>query len=461
MNAKSIFLSALLIATGCGQPDTESVPEPAPVPPSPASPESADFGLSALDWAATGAVYAMTNQAGKNEIVVYKRGEDGKLTLSTTVPTGGGGSGEQLDPADPLGSQGALLLHRRMRLVFAVNTESSSAHSEHDCKQGTISIFRLSADGHLTLIGAPVPSGGLFPNSLTAHGDRLYVLNAGGPDQCSGGSGFDVNPNITGFTISTDGKLNRIPEGSQRINPGTGSGPDKCAPGNFGPLSDCGLSPPHAARSAAQVAFTPYGDALVVEVKGTNSIYVFPVDWRNGTPGAPKIWRAPGPTLPTYFGEGFDRHGNLLVVEPLGTATSIPAPDASALSSFKIESDGTLRPISSDVPSGLTEACWFAMEPYTLRHVYVSNTHGDTISIYDVDSDGKLTYLSGATQRLTSSALPTEIVAVAAGRSRYLYALLAGKGKVATYRIQDDGTLSPLGEVEGLPASAVQGLAAF
>ena len=53
----------------------------------------------------------------------------------------------------------------------------------------------------------------------------------------------------------------------------------------------CGLNPPSFVRSPAQVGFTRDGTQLVVTVKGTNTIYVFPVD----TVGRPVSYNYAGP----------------------------------------------------------------------------------------------------------------------------------------------------------------------
>lgn len=50
-------------------------------------------------WA-DGAVYAMTNALGNNEIVVYRRASDGTLTFMQRIATGGGGQ------RHPTGSDG-------------------------------------------------------------------------------------------------------------------------------------------------------------------------------------------------------------------------------------------------------------------------------------------------------------------------------------------------------------------
>ncbi len=414
-----------------------------------------------------GAVYAMTNAVGNNAIVVYRRAADGTLTLAgAPVPTGGGGSGVQLDPTDSLGSQGGLMLDRKQKLLFAVNTETAAANTAHDCHQGSLSVFRIRSDGTLVAASDPVPSGGLYPSSLTVSNGTLYVLNAGGPDICTGSPGFQVNPNITGFSVSKDGRLARIANATQVINPGIGPAPDLCAPASFPDARfNCGLNPPAFPRSPGQLSFNPKGDTLVVTVKATNSIYLFPVGL-DGTAGTPSIMRAPGPALPTYFGFAFDKHDRLVVSEPFGTATAIPHVPAGAVSSFELHRAGSLTAISSGVPDDQGTPCWVAMEPHDKGHAYIANNATSSLSVYAVADDGKLTYVTGADQHLatagTESAHPNDLVSVADGEKGYLYSLNAGTGKVGMFRIQMDGTLAAMGEIAGLPASAgAQGLAAY
>ena len=132
---------------------------------------------------ADGAVYAMTNALGNNEVKVYHRASNGNLSPSPvqTTATGGGGSGLQLVPIDSLGSAGSIQVDADHRLLFVVNTESAAENNgsgpyNTDCQQGTITSFRIEHDGTLTFADR-VFSGGLFPNSLTVrkrdrHDDR-------------------------------------------------------------------------------------------------------------------------------------------------------------------------------------------------------------------------------------------------------------------------------------------------
>ena len=431
-----------------------------------------------IAWA-DGAVYAMTNALGDNQILVYHRDSDGSLSATPvqTIRTGGGGSGLQLAGVDSLGSAGALQLDHVHRLLFAVNAESAAANNgagayNQDCNKGTITSFLVAPDGTLTFADR-VLSGGLFPDSLTVkkrgngdnsdeNGDLLYVLNAGGPGNCS------IGPNITGFKVNAAGRMDPI--GSQQpIDPGPSSatsGASCLAASAAGfhnltgaPASDflCGLNPPSFPRSPAQVKFTPDGTRLVVTVKGTNSIYVFPVD-ANESAGNPTIMQSPGPALPSFFAMTFDRNANLLVTDLFGTATSIPAGGKGAVSSFAITGSDSLSSISSDVGDGGTAACWITLEPLAGQYAFVANNLSASISAYSV-ANGSVTLL---TSIAAAASGPNDMATAADGGTSFLYVVEAGTGNVGAFQINlTNGSLSPLAAASGLPSAGAQGLAAY
>ena len=216
---------------------------------------------AALTADAPGAVYALTNQASGNAVVIFDRGADGSLSWSSKVATGGTGAGSGL------GSQGALALSDDGRWLFAVNAGSND-----------VSAFQVTASG-LSLTSR-VSSGGARPISLTVHGGVLYVLNAGG------------DGNISGFRVGTDGALSPIP-GSTRALSGTNVGP-------------------------AQVAFSPDGQQLVVTEKTTNRLDVYTVDGDGVASAATSTASAGG----TPFGFSFGHRDELFVSEAAGSASS-------------------------------------------------------------------------------------------------------------------------------------------
>jgi len=423
-------------------------------------------------WA-DGAAYAMTNALGNNEVLVYHRAADGNLSPATPIQrisTGGGGSGLQLAGIDSLGSAGSVQLDRVNSLLFVVNTESAAENNgagayNQDCRQGTITSFRVAQDGVLTFADR-VFSGGLYPNSLTLrkrgnggndteNGDLLYVLNAGGPGACG------LSPNVTGFRVNSTGRLQ--PVGSQRnIDPGPASGSGvNCPPIGFAPAADfaCGLNPPSFPRSPAQVRFTPDGNQLVVTVKGTNAIYVFPVG-ANERLGNAVVTQAPGPALPSFFGFTFDLNGHMLVTELFGAATVIPAGGAGAVSSFQVSNSGNLASISSHVGDGGTAACWIALDPITGQFAYVANNLSNTISSYAVHADGSVHLITAVA---ATGAGPNDLSTAQENGAEFVYVLDAGTGTVGAFRIsQANGSLTALSGGSGLPVGAgAQGLAAF
>jgi hypothetical protein len=338
-----------------------------------------------------------------------------------------------------------------------------------------------------------VSSGGLFPDSLTVqklgngngneddnghgqgnqsrnedgdrdgqNGDLLYVLNAGGPGACN------VSPNVTGFQVDASGHMSQV-TAAQDIFPGlpTGSGANCSAASAAGfagltgaPVADftCGLNPPSFARSPAQIRFTPDGSQLIVTVKGTSSIFVFPLD-QQGRAGAPTISPSPLPALPSFFGFTFDKNGHLLVTELFGSSTSIPAGAMGALTSYTVSNSGSLHAISSHVGDGGTAACWITIEPKNGKYVYVANNLSASISSYSVGGDGSLTLLNGTA---AAGAGPNDLAAVTENGASFLYVLDAGTGTVGAFQINlSNGSLTAITGGGGLPTSAAQGLAAF
>jgi hypothetical protein len=164
-----------------------------------------------------GAVYAMTNDAANNAIVVLNRSADGTLTPRGSFPTGGQGSGTFENSANSLivGEQSPNNLGGSLHYLFATNAGSDS-----------VSVLRINpADGTLTIVDVE-PSGGDHPISVTARRNLLYVLN-GGASNCTGGA-----PNISGFRIGPKGDLTPIPGSMRPVSGGAMSG---CAQVSFNP----------------------------------------------------------------------------------------------------------------------------------------------------------------------------------------------------------------------------------
>ncbi|MEP6691430.1 MAG: beta-propeller fold lactonase family protein [Gemmatimonadaceae bacterium] len=288
-----------------------------------------------------------------------------------------------------LGSQGAIGMSKNGRFLFVVNAGSNQ-----------ISTFAVS-HGDLSLVDVR-GSEGIQPISLTVHGDVLYVLNAGG------------TANISGFSVDSRGRLVPILGSTQ-------------------PLST-------AAPSPAQVSFAPDGDVLVVTEKGTNKIDTYRVNNR-GVARPPVVHPSRGMTP---FGFAFARGDALIVSEAFGGA-----PNASALSSYRLGDTGRLAVISGSVATGETAACWVVVTRNG-RLAFTTNTGSNFISSFAVGTDGALT-LRDARAGATGKA-PTDLDL--SDGDRFAYALNSADGTISGFRL-DSGALLSLGSTGGVPSSAV------
>ncbi len=344
--------------------------------------------------AGAGDVYVMTNQASGNSVMVFHRDAAGALTRMGSFATGGNGAGTG---ADPLGSQGALVLSDDQRFLFGVNAGSNS-----------VFVFAVSGD-QLSLLDT-AGSGGLMPVSVAVKHGLVYVLNAGG------------TPNISGFAM--DPVANRLLpiQGSTRTLPGG------------------------AAAAPAEVSFTPDGNVLAVTEKGTNHIDTFVLD--GGIPGLGGSFATSGVTP---FGFAFGHDDVAIVSDASGGAAG-----ASSVSSYTIDQDGNVVVISPAVGDTQTAACWLVLSRNG-RFAYAANAGSGTISSYSVSAEGKLALLDATAGSTGNASTPTDMAL--SGNGRFLYVRDGGNGSVSGFRIGVGGVLTPIGTTNGVPAGA-QGIAA-
>lgn len=369
--------------------------------------------------AAAGTVYALTNSPARNEVLAYDRAEDGTLSPATHFDTDGLGSGAfensdtMLIVASVEGQSSPVDLGGESDFVIAANAGSDE-----------ISVFRV-VDAGLELVETE-PSGGERPTSLTVRNGVLYVLNSagdgGGASLCFGG-----NPRINGFRISEDGTLDPIPDSARELSGGPDSG-------------------------CAQVSFNPAGDVLIVSQITANTLTTFPVG-DDGTLGEP-IENTPTGNGP--FGYTFDAEGRLLVTENFQAA-----PEMASVASYSIGEDGALSPIGDSVTTGESDPCWILVTPDG-QYAYVTNfgpsplldvaseaLRRGTVSSFRVGSDGSLEMLEAQAAQLGVGAADIAL----AGDGQFLYALNSVEGTVTGFDIADDGSLTLVTTVGGLPTN--------
>ncbi len=346
----------------------------------------------------TGAVFVMTNNADRNEIISFKRAADGSLQESRRFAIGGRGTGGL---TDPLASQGALTLSQDRSWLFAVNGGS-----------GEVSTFFVHGS-RLVLVDRAT-TGGSEPVAVAQHGDLVYVLNVGG------------SSNVVGFRLHRGGQLRRIANSIRFLS-----------------TND---------SAAGSLAFSPDGQFLLVTEKATNNIDVFRVQG-DGTLAAIVVNPA---AAPGTFAVTFAPNGAALVSETGPTGGS----NASTISSYAVHANGTLTPISAGVPTLGNANCWNAVTPNG-RFVYASNSASSTVSGFAIGGNGVLSAI-GATVVGTNPAGSTNLDIAISADGKFLYTLNSGTGAVGIFGIQPDGNLANLGDVEGLQKMAgFNGIAAF
>jgi len=340
-------------------------------------------------------VWVQTNEPSGNNVVVYDRGSDGRLTEAGTYATGGaGGVATPGTESDHLASQGSLVYDAADQLLFAVNA-------------GSDSVSAFSVHGDELQLESVVSSGGQFPASIAVHGRLVYVLN-------SGGAGI-----VQGFRIAGD-HLVRIP-GSART------------------LGLANTDPPNFLTAPGQVGFTPDGQQLLVTTKASqNSIDVFQVGLNGRLSQAPVSNTS---ATPVPFAFTFTPTGRLAAGEA----------GASAVSTYEIGSDGTLTDAKSQA-DGQAALCWITRVG---DHYYVSNTGSNTLSGYTIASDGQPS-LVGATG-VVAATEPGPIDSTSPPGTSFLYAE-TGSGTVDEFSVNPDGSLAQLGVIGGLPAG-IEGIA--
>jgi len=365
------------------------------------APATSDSAASRLG-PGEGAAFAMTNRSRNNEIITYRRAADGALTRVGSVSTRGAGIGVDLD------TQGALLLSSDHRFLYAANAGSDD-----------VTVFAVNGT-QLTFLQKVYA--GDQPNSLTINGNLLYVL-----DGSVAGNG------ILGFTRAANGTLTPLPNSFRE------------------------LSSPIAVPG--QVEFSPDGRLLVVTQKTTNTLLspanaidVFQVD-SDGLASALPRRNASFGLRP--FSMAFRNNSQLLVVEAFNAAEG-----ASAVTSYRVSANGAFAVISGSIPNQQTDACWVVITDDG-RYAYTANFGSGTISTYRFTVAGRVRLLDGNAAFLGADSQPVDLALSA--DNRFLYLLLRGTGGVSSFKIRDDGSLSPLGVVTGgLPvADGASGLAVY
>lgn len=268
---------------------------------------------------------------------------------------------------------------------------------------GDLSLFDISADKAQLVQTIET---GPAPKSIAEHAGLVYVLNTGGPT-------------IASFRIA-DGRLEPLADATRSLADGS---------------------------DPAQIGFTPDGSTLVVTERGTNAIALYPVD-DSGRLGEAQVQASSGPTP---YGFAFTGGGTLVVTEAFGAEVG-----RAAASSYVVHG-GSITPASRSVGNGRSEICWAVISKDD-RFAFTTNFADGAVSRYAIADDGTLTLEDAAAGIAVEgqTGLRDEDLS---SDGRFLYAIDADTHRVFGWAVDTQGSLSPIGSWDGLPAT-VAGLAA-
>jgi 6-phosphogluconolactonase len=274
-------------------------------------------GKSAGGW-----VFTSTNNPKGNQVIVFKRAANGKLTQSAIVPTGGKGIASEPPFGFPIvDSSGAINVTSDGKLLFVVNAGSNSVTS-----------FQITSSGlHKVAVAS---THGKLPISLASSGNLLYTVN-------------EISKNIYGWTFTANGALHPIKGSNQKLTAVTPKGKkDKVG-------------------VAAGVGFTSNGKIVAVTERGLPRTYgeinTFVIG-KNGAAGPAQAFATKNVANPF----GFSAVGNVLEVSNAGLVKTpsgaMPNPAdfsqfTGSVATYKVSPTGKVSFVHNTL-SGGRAACW-------------------------------------------------------------------------------------------------------
>lgn len=419
-----------------------------------------------------GAVYAMTNGEGQivgsnvqgpNTIIAYGRDANGELTpIGPFATDGDGGDYDGGEGLDPLISAYALTKTDDNENLLAVNAGSN-----------TITSFNILEDFSLEIAGTPQPTGALGPNSIDVYDvDRdgikgiVYVSNITRAEFLAGGEP-EHQGTITGFWLLDNGTLSPI-DGSTRNLENRPSAVQFSPDGNWLVVASIN-------SGAAALASGSEDELVVYRVNADGTLSSDSV----GAATSTLRGNAEGRNLPSAIGFQIVENNYVVVTEarefqPDGTPPAFLALQDGSVSTWQIQGDGSLTPISLDVASGENNtgrtACWLDFTADG-NYFFVSNAIEAGLASYSFNNGvvELLDQTAAQGQGTGGADNGPDAFAVTEGwidmwitdDGEYLYQLFGLDGTIGIYRVNGQ-SLEFVGEASGnLPETNTQGIVAI
>lgn len=347
-----------------------------------------------------GAVFALTNAAGNNEVVAFSRAQSGALTQTGLFATGGSGIGVDFD------TQGGLQLSNDKRFLYAVSPGSD-----------ILTVF--SVDGSCLEKIQEIYAGDQ-PLSITLHADSgfAYVLD-----------GSVASTGIFGFKLSDDGTL--APLTNETIPTST-------------PIGVPGV-----------ITFSPDGKSIVVTNKVGSTLDFYSVD----SDGNAELTATTNSSGIRPFAATFRKDGILFVVE-----SGLPVTENAAVSSYSVDTaSGAMTPITNSEKNQQTDGCWILLAGEDQKYAYTANFASGTVSSFNVAENGSVTLIDGAAGFSGNMSEPVDLAMSEDGKVLYNLLRGTGALHAWTINEDGSlGSIGQYGEGTGLPAAnGASGLAAF
>lgn len=326
---------------------------PLPIPPNPERNTIGNCGQDA-DLRQR-AVFMELNLQPNNQVLAFARRPDGSLCEAGVFNTAGGS-----DYLGPLES-GQDEIIATDDYLFVTNSGSLAG----PLGNGSISVFRIEQDR--LLLTDNVSSEGPNPRSITRHGDLIYVVNAGL------GLGL-LGPNLSLIPETMQGF--RFDEATGQLHALTGS--------------QLRTIDPHG--EPAQIGFSPDANHLVISQRR----HTFAVG-TGAEPANIEIVTLNEQGLPVRihqqdvkadhpFGFRFDDEGRLYL-----THGGFIFPNAGAVSSYQLSTDGVATVLTPPTPDPGTATCWnYITRTTAIPYMYTSAAIDSSVAQWQINPDGTL-----------------------------------------------------------------------
>ena len=375
--------------------------------------------------------YALSNAGGYSMIGEFGTGRTGTGDLE--IPA------LQKDPSHPLANGDDPLI------------SSESIASVHNGKMAvvvnpgdaTVALMNVADGGALELVNT-VAASDLFPISLASHGDYVAAASVGADN---------MNGSITLYRIN--GGKPEVIDGARR---------------------DLRARP-------STIAFSSDGEHVIVNELVTGKIKVFAVE--GGTLSAEPVSQIDSPrdsqdrfqAIPVGFVVSGDGGDDLVLMSEArfltpefglrpGNGEVVLSPlyswQTSSISTYRLTDDGQISLVLGDVLTGASVEggelanCWVALSPDG-KTLWAVNALSSSISSFRIRDNGTAALINHRAYKHSDETLFFSDINVNAAGDR-LYQLIGNKGEVMVFDISDNGDMTPIHTLAGLPELGTYGM---